>query len=92
VAKAETKFNLKQSIPVLTADGIGESVARWVFIAGSTHPLVGSQVVYAILELPPGVEAARVSLLLSAEVEMRFGLLRGRLPETERARLSWVLE
>jgi len=30
--------------------------------------------------------------LLSAEVEMRFGLLRGRLPETERARLSWVLE
>ena len=49
------------------------------------------------LEPPSGVFTRRaglprVSLQLSVEVETRFGLLRGLLPETERAGLSWVLE
>jgi len=48
--------------------------------------------VYAIVELPRGVESAHASLQLGVEVDTRFGLVRGLLPETERAGLSWVLE
>lgn len=92
LGKAEAKVNLKQAVPVVTADGVGESAARWVFQARPAHPLIGSQLTYAVVELPPGVEAARASLGLSAEVETRFGPLRGLLPEPERARLSWLLE
>jgi hypothetical protein len=92
LAKAETKINLRQAVPVVIADGVGESMARWVFAARPAHPLVGSQSVYAVVELPPGVEAARVSLHLSAEVTTRLGPVRGLLPETEREQLNWVLE
>ena len=60
--KAETTINVKQAVPVIAADGIGESTARWVFEARPAHPLVGSQMVYAVVELPPGVESARASL------------------------------
>jgi hypothetical protein len=92
LAKAETTINLRQAAPVITADGIGEHTARWVVVARPAHPLTGSQTVYIIVELPPGVPAARASLQLSAEVTTRFGPVRGLLPETERASLSWVLE
>ncbi|MGQ0605097.1 MAG: hypothetical protein ACT4QE_25750 [Anaerolineales bacterium] len=90
--KAETTLNVRQAVPVITADGVGESAARWVFAARPAHPLLGSPSVYAIGELPPGVEAARASLLLSAETTTRFGPVRGLLPEDARQRLSWVLE
>ncbi len=92
LANVETTINLKQAVPVITADGVGESVARWVFQSRPAHPLLGSQSAYVVVELPPGVEAARASLLLSAEVTTRFGPMRGLLPEAERDRLSWVLE
>jgi|CXWL01.1.fsa_nt_gi hypothetical protein len=90
--KAETTINVRQAVPVITADGVGESVARWVFQSRPAHPLIGSQSAYVVVELPPGVAAARASLLLSAEVTTRFGPMRGLLPEDERERLSWVLE
>jgi len=90
--KAETTINVRQAMPVITADGVGESVARWVFQSRPAHPLIGSQSAFVVVELPPGVEAARASLLLSAEVTTRLGPVRGLLPEAERERLSWVLE
>ena len=89
--KAETTLNVKQSAPVITAYGIGESTARWVFESRPAHPLLGSQSAYAVVELPPGVEAARASLQLSAEVATRYGPVRGLIKETEQARLSFVL-
>lgn len=92
VASAEATINHRQAAPVITIDGIGENFARWVFAAHPARPLVGSQTVYATIELPPGVAAARVSVQLSAEVAGSFGPIRGILPETEKERLSWVLE
>ena len=89
--KAETTINMAQAAPVITAYGLGESTLRWEFESRPAHPLLGSQSAYAIVELPPGVEAARASLQLSVEVETRLGPVRGLLPETEQAKLSFVL-
>jgi hypothetical protein len=92
LAKAEATINLRRVFPVITADGIGESTARWVFVSRPAHPLVGSQTVYAIVQLPPGEEAAKVSLFLNAEVATGFGPIKGLLPKDEACDLSWVLK
>ena len=89
--KAETEIDLKQAVPVIVADGVGESTARWVFESRPTHPLLGSQSAYVIIELPPGVDAARATLHLSAEVGTRLGPARYLLPQEQRERLSFVL-
>ena len=92
LAKAETTINLRRVFPVITADGIGESTARWVFASRPAHPLVGSQIVYAIVQMPPGVEATRVSLFLNAEMTTGFGPIKGLLPKDEACDKSWTLK
>jgi hypothetical protein len=89
LAKAEATIDLRRVFPVITADGIGESTIRWVFASRPTHPLVGSQIVYAIVQLPPGAEATRVSLFLYAEIATTFGPIKGLLPKDEVCYLSW---
>jgi len=91
LAKAETTIDFTQKVPVIVADGIGESIVRWVFVSGHAHPLVGSHIVYAILELPVGTSAARASLHLSAEVATSLGPIRGILPKEAEEHLSWTL-
>ena len=92
LAKAETTIDLRRAFPVITADGIGESTARWVFVSRPAHPLVGSLIVYAIVQMPQGVEAARVSLFLNAEMTTRFGPIKGLLPKDKACDLSWTLK
>jgi hypothetical protein len=92
LAQAETTIDFTQKVPVIVADGIGESIARWLFVSGRAHPLVGSQLVYAILEMPAGKSAARASLHLSAEVATSLGPIRGILPREASEHLSWVLK
>lgn len=92
LAKAETTINLRRVFPVITADGIGESTARWVFVSIPAHPLVGSQIVYAIVQMPQGVEASGISLFLSAEMTTGFGPIKGFLPKDEECDLSWTLK
>lgn len=91
LAQAETTIDLSQKVPVIVADGIGESIARWVFVSGRAHPLVGSQIVYAVLELPAGTSAVRASLHLSAEVATNLGPIRGVLPKEAEEHLIWTL-
>jgi hypothetical protein len=94
-APAATTIQLRQMVQVVVADGVGESTARWVFAGNPAHPLVGTQLVYAIVEVLPdasGLPRARASLQLIAEVETRSGSVRGLLPKTERAMLNWMLE
>jgi len=92
IAKAETKINLKQSVPVVVANGVGESVARWRFESRSTYPLIGSQIVFVVVELLSNVLKFRVNLQLSADImDKRLGLLRGLLSDQQREQLNFVL-
>ncbi|HWQ20148.1 MAG TPA: hypothetical protein VN455_10260 [Methanotrichaceae archaeon] len=79
-------------MPIIVADGIGESTARWVFASQKAHPFIGSQLVYAIIEMSKGVQAFRATLYLRAEMATRFGPISGLLPEESKDRLSWVLK
>jgi hypothetical protein len=92
LAKAEATINLRRVFPVITADGIGESITRWVFASRPAHPLVGSQIVYEIVQIPPGVEAFRVSLFLNAEMTTGFGPIKGLPPKDEACDLIWTLK
>lgn len=85
--------NKRNAKAIITADGIGESTARWNFKAHPVAPLTGSQIVYVIVELPRGITVTRVSVQLSAEVTTRFGLLRALLPKTtSEEERSWILK
>ncbi|MBI3241847.1 MAG: hypothetical protein HYZ49_06080 [Chloroflexi bacterium] len=89
---APAALSLRQNILAVTADGLGENAAHWAFAVRSTTPLAGSQATYIIVELMPGVEAARASLQLVAEIDTPYGPVRGLLPSSQRNALSWVLE
>ena len=90
--KAEVKSDVRQTHVVTRASGVQQTFAQWQFKAGKTHPLEGDQVLLVMLQLAPGVVAARASAQLSAEVATSLGPLRGFLPQTEQQRFSWVLQ
>lgn len=90
--KAEVSSNVRQAHVVTRASGAQQTFAQWEFKAGATHPLEGDQIMLVMLQLAPGVVAARASAQLSAEVASNYGLLRGFLPQTEQQRFTWVLK
>jgi len=79
-------------LSIIAADGIGESTARSVFASQKAHPLIGSQLVYDIIEIPKDVQAAMATLHLRAEMATRFGPISSLLPEESKDRLSCVLK
>ncbi|MEM7029823.1 MAG: hypothetical protein AAF629_09680 [Chloroflexota bacterium] len=85
IGEVETTIDASTAVPVITADGVGEQTIRWVFQQQRTQPLVGSRVVYAIIEQPPDTTAVRVSINLMARVKPNLiaSLMLGRLPEDE---------
>jgi len=91
VAKLETTVHLREITSVISADGIGESTARWVFTARRSHLLIGSQLVYAIVELPNDGTKYHATVQLSAEVTTSFGPVRGLLPKTEQTKFRYLL-
>jgi hypothetical protein len=92
LASYTTTISLKQNVPVAGAEGIGTSTACWVLTPTAAYPLIGIQEMYAVVELPPGVQGARVTVHLLVEVVTAIGPVRGFLPRTEHAALGWALE
>ena len=91
LGKAEYTIPLRQVVPVITADGIGENLAHWVFSLHRARPLTGSQLTYAIIGLPQSTSAVRAMLHLKVEIATRIGPIGGIFPEEAREKLSWVL-
>jgi len=82
---------VRQAHVVTRASGAQQTFAQWQFKAGRTHPLAGDQVLLVMLQLAPGIVAARATAQLSAEVTTSLGPVRGFLPQTEQQRFTWVL-
>ena len=88
--QAGVEIDVKQAHVVSSIYGLGESEARWVFKTRPAHPLVGSQMVFVILEVPPDAQKARAKVYLSAQVEVPlWGKVRGQLPEEAQAQASF---
>jgi hypothetical protein len=80
--QAGVEIDLKRAHVVSSIYGLGESDARWEFKARPGHPLVGSQTVFVVLEVPAGAQTTRARVHLSAQVEVPlWGKVRGQLPE-----------
>ena len=91
--QAGVEIDVKQAHVVSSIYGLGESDAGWTFKARPAHPLVGSQMVFVILEIPPDAQAARVTVRLSAQVDAPlWGKMRGQLPEEAQAQTQFVLQ
>lgn len=79
--------------PVIQAYGLGESNPYWKFENHSANPLVGCQSVYLVLAAPSDAAGVRLSIELTATVELRLGgLLRVRTPEEVRQNLTRVIK
>lgn len=84
------KVHTKQSFPVVVASGVGEQVAQWRFVSRPSHPLTGSQSVFAIIEYKDESLPIHASLHLDVTVASFFGPVHGILPQTETQRLHWI--
>lgn len=92
LAQVEASETLQWVAPAVTAWGIGKSEARWKCEARETRPLAGQHLFYAVVELPPGVIAARVTVDVNVEVRSGPVLLRAVLPpQAETAIQHWQL-
>ena len=93
VGSAQMTFDTSRAVPVITADGLGEQTIRWQFQSQRSHPLAGSRIVYAVVELPPHTPSLRVVLSLDARIQTGGleGLISGFLTREEQDKRSWVL-
>jgi hypothetical protein len=85
------EIEYQQAFPVVQGYGLGESAPYWRFERHTSHPLLGCQSVYVVLDAPEGGDGVRVTIELVATVETRWGPLRLGLPEEARARVSRVV-
>jgi hypothetical protein len=92
LGSVETTLDASSAVPVIIADGLGEAAVRWTFQSQAHHPLSGSRVVYAIIELPADTPSVQVSLNLTARIKPTLmDQITGSIPPNEAANLSWVL-
>lgn len=85
----ETTIHMDTVEPVVTAYGIGTSVAEWRFRKHKLHPLLGTRTVYMILAYPSSAGHIQLSLDLKANVRVsRFGSWLFTLSETARAQAT----
>ena len=91
--QAGVEIVVKQTHVVSSIYGLGESDARWVFKARPAHPLVGSQTVFVVVEIPANAQAARAKVHLSAQVDAPvWGKLRGQLPAEAQTQSNFILQ
>ena len=91
LAKAETTIDFGQVIPVIHVEGLQESRLCWRYREDAKYPLLGSRRMFAILSLPPAIKTVLATFDLTVSAESRFGRIRVSTPETESAKLRWVV-
>ena len=89
VGSVETTIHMDTVEPVVTAFGIGTSIAEWRFRKHKLHPLLGARTVYMILAYPSSAAHIELALDLKANVRVsRFGSWLFTLWETARAQMT----
>jgi len=91
LAKAETTIDMGYVVPVIRVEGLQEPRLCWRYTAHAKYPLTGSRRMFAIVTLPPEMKTARATFELTVSAESRLGRIRVSTPETENAKLRWVV-
>jgi hypothetical protein len=91
IAKAEATIDVGTVVPVVRVEGLQEPRLCWHYSEHAKFPLTGSRRMVAIVTLPPEMKTALATFELTVNAEGRFGPIRVSTPETEQARLRWVV-
>jgi hypothetical protein len=91
LAKAEATLDFGSVVPVVRVEGLHESRLCWRYTQHAKYPLSGSRSMAAIVTLPPGMKSALATFELTVNAEGRFGPIRMGTPETEQAKLRFVV-
>lgn len=91
LAKAETTIDFGYAVPVIHVEGLQEPSLTWRYAEHAKYPLTGSRRMMAIVSLPDGMKTALATFELTVNAEGRFGPIRVSTPETEQAKLRWVI-
>ena len=91
LAKAETTIDMGYVVPVIRVEGLQEPRLCWRYTTHTKYPLTGSRRMFAIVTLPPEMKTAFGTFELTVNAEGRFGRIRVSPPETEQARLRYVV-
>ena len=82
------EIEYRRAFPVIQGYGLGESRVYWRFAHHASHPLLGSQSVYIVLDAPADAGGVRLSVELVATLETRVGPIRLGLPREARDHTS----
>jgi hypothetical protein len=77
--------------PVIQSYGAGEATPYWVFQRHASHPLTGSQFVYAILAAAHAAQGVRLAIDLVVTLEHRLGPIRFGLPREARTQARFII-
>jgi hypothetical protein len=91
LAKAETTIDVGYVVPVIRVEGLQEPRLCWRYTEHAKYPLSGSRRMFAIVTLPPEMKTALATFELTVNAESRMGPIRVSTPETEQAKLRWVV-
>ena len=91
LAKAETTIDFGSVVPVIRVEGLQQSRLCWRYTLHAKYPLSGSRRMFAIVTLPSDMKTALATFELTVNAEGRLGPIRVSTPETELARLRWVV-
>jgi hypothetical protein len=91
IGKADITVDFGYVVPVIRVEGLQESKLCWRYAEHAKYPLTGSRRMVAIVSLPDGMKNALATMELTVNAESRFGPIRVSTPETEQAKLRWVV-
>ena len=85
------KIEYRKVFPVIQSYGAGESEPYWIFQRHASHPLDGSQFVYAVVVAKGGAGSIRAAINLTVTVEGPFGLWRSSLSDEAKVHTRFTI-
>ncbi len=86
------KIEFKQVFPVIQSFGAGESKPYWLFRPHSSHPLEGTQFVYAVLVDRAGPDGILANVELTVTAQNQFGIFCYGTPYEARRNTQFVIQ
>ncbi len=81
----------RRVFPVIQSYGVGEATPYWLFQRHASHPLTGSQCVYAVVAATHAAQGVRFAIDLVVTLEHHLGPIRFALPQAARQQARFML-
>ena len=86
------KIEFKKVFPIIQGYGAGETTPYWIFKPHLSHPLDGTQFVYAVLVDRAGADGILANVELTVTVQSQFGPLRYGTPYEARKSTQFIIQ